>query len=60
MLFPHVPPMLRGLDGVRSGGIYDAAGAVKENCCEMRCEASQSEDRKLFLWRQILDLGGSG
>ena len=33
-----------GSSGVR---IYDAAGAVKENCCEMRCEASKSEDRKL-------------
>lgn len=41
--------MRSGFDGGRvgRGGGYDAAGLVKENCCEMRCEASRSEDRKL-------------
>ena len=28
-------------------GVHDAVGMVKENCCEMRCEASKSEARKL-------------
>ena len=28
-------------------GVHDAVGMVKENCCEMRCDASKSEARKL-------------
>ena len=27
--------------------VQNAAGVAKENCCEMRCEASKSEARKL-------------
>lgn len=33
--FSHVQPMPSGFDGVKSGGIYDAVGVVKENCCEI-------------------------
>lgn len=28
-------------------GVHDAAGVVKENCWEMRCEVKSNEDRKL-------------